>query len=63
MDDIIDLKIFGTAIVRFLKDVVFGFVRADKFEALSVAFGFVPGIVICHGVVCLTGRDGERSVF
>jgi hypothetical protein len=37
-------------------------VRADKFEALSVSFGFIPGTVIGHGVACLTGGHGERSV-
>jgi hypothetical protein len=65
-DGIFDLEIFGTAIRRFSKDavvgVVFGVVRADKFEALSVSFGFIPGTVIGHGVACLTGGHGERSV-
>ena len=65
-DGIFDLEIFGTAILRFPKDALvgfgFGFVRADKFEALSVAFWFVPGTVICHGVTRFTGGHGERSV-
>ena len=61
-DGIFDLEIFGTAIVRFSKDAVFGVVRADKFEALSMALWFVPGAVIFHGVSGLTGGDGESSI-
>ena len=56
---VFDLEIFGTAVCFVVQGAFFGVVRADKFEALSVAFRVVPGAVIFHRVAGFAGWHGE----